>query len=104
GDLRPGGGNPGDHRRLAGVGKADEADVREQLQMQPQVFFFTGKSELELAGRAVGGGHVLRVAVTAKSAPGDDHARPIVGQIRDLHVDAVLVPLVHDSAGRHLEV
>ena len=38
GDLRPRGGNARDQRRLAGVGKADEADVGEQLQMKLQLF------------------------------------------------------------------
>ena len=37
GDLRPRRGDARDQRRLAGVGEADQADVGEQLQLEPQI-------------------------------------------------------------------
>ena len=71
-------------RRLAGVGEADEADIGEQLQLEPQIEFFAGLAGLQLARRAVGGRCEVRVAKTAASALRDQHALADVGQIGDL--------------------
>ena len=53
-DLRPRRGHPGNERRFAGIGESDEPDVGEQLQLEPQIFFFARLARLHLARRAIG--------------------------------------------------
>src|SRR5581483_3317618 len=54
--------------RLAGVGKADQADVGEQLEPQPHPHLFAGFTGLMLARGAVGRALVAGVAAPAHSA------------------------------------
>ena len=57
-----------DQRGLAGVGEADEADVGEQLQLQPEEPLFARLARLGAPRRAVGGRHEVRVAAPAAAA------------------------------------
>src|SRR6478609_11023756 len=54
GDLRLRRRNARNDRRLAGVGEADDANVGEELELQPEIFFFTGQARLRASRRAVG--------------------------------------------------
>ncbi len=74
GDLRPRRRDARDQRRLAGVRKADEADVGEQLHLEAEIFDLAGLARLDVPRRAIGGGRELRVAQAAASALGDEHA------------------------------
>ncbi len=65
GDLGPGGGDRSQQRALAGVGHADEADVGDQLQFQPQSAFLAFGAGLGVARGLVGGGFELPVAAAA---------------------------------------
>ena len=73
-----------DQRGLAGVGKSDQADIREQLQRQVQIEFFTGLARLHLARRAIGRRREVRVAQPAASAFGQQHALADGGEVGDL--------------------
>ena len=68
GDLRPRRRDARDERRLAGVGKADEPDVGEQLQLEAEILLLARFARLHLARRAVGGGREVRVAQAAAAA------------------------------------
>ena len=50
GDLGLGGGDAGDERGLAGIGVADQADVGQQLQLQPVIALLAGAAQFVLAG------------------------------------------------------
>src|SRR5215210_5933181 len=54
--------------RLAGIGKAEQADVGEQLQPQPDPHFLAVLAGLMLARGAVGRAFVARVAAPAEAA------------------------------------
>ena len=82
GDLRPRRRDARDQRRLAGVREADQADVGEQLQLEPQVLVFAGLARLHLARRAVGGRREPRVAHAAAAAAGDEHALAFLARDR----------------------
>ena len=104
GDLRPRRRDARDHRRLAGVRIADEPDVRQQLEVEPQVLLFAGQPGLELARCAVGGGGVSRVAVPAEAAL----ARSAPAGLRSVRSATctmlVFLLLVDDRADRDLEI
>ena len=68
GDLRPRRRDARDQRRLAGVGEANEPDVGEQLQLEPQILVFAGLARLDFARRAVGRRREARVAHAAAAA------------------------------------
>ena len=74
GDLRPRRRDARDERRLAGVGKSDEADVGEQLQLEAEILDLARLARLHLARRAIGGGREPRVAHAAAAAFRDQHA------------------------------
>ena len=103
GDLRPRRRDAGDHRRLPGVGEADQPDVGEQLQMEPELLFLAGQARLGAARRAIGGRGELGVAAAADAALGDQEPLSRGRQIGDLHQALVLL-FVDDGADRHLEL
>ncbi len=84
GDLRPRGGDARNQRRLAGVRKADEPDVRQQLEMEPEVFLFAGQTRFGPPRRAVRRRRKVRVSTPAEPALRDQHALARLRQIRDL--------------------
>ena len=55
GDFRARRRDPRDQRRLAGVGKAHQTDIGQQLQLEAQVLDFARLTGLHLARRAIGG-------------------------------------------------
>ena len=103
GDLRPRRRDARNHRRLPGVGEADQPDVGEQLQMEPEILFLAGQARFGAARRAIGGRGELRVAAAADAALGDQEPLSRGRQIGDLH-HAVVLLLVDDGADRHLEL
>src|SRR5688572_11386129 len=74
GDLRFGRRDARDQRRLAGVGKTDQADIGKQLQLQPQVELFAVLTRLMLARCAVRRRREVSVAETAAAALRNEHA------------------------------
>ena len=104
GDLRLGRRDARDERRLAGVGKADEPDVGEQLQLQPKLSLLARLARLRLARRAIGRRREVRVAEAAASALGDEHALADVGQIGELRrATSGMLRIAHEDerADRH---
>ncbi len=59
---------------LPAFGEPDEPDVGEQLEVQPQVAFFSGQARLRVPRRAIRRADELRVAPAAVAALGDDDA------------------------------
>ena len=106
GDLRAGGRDAGDERRLAGVREADEADVGEQLQLEPQILLLARFARLHLARRPIGRRREVRVAHAAAAAARDEHALAFGGEIREQRVRLVRVAglLVDERADRHGEL
>ena len=70
-----------EERRLAGVWQADEADVGEQFEAQPDPGLLTGLASLVLARRAVGRGLVTGVAAPAHAAFEEADALAGAGQV-----------------------
>ena len=81
GDLRPGRRNAGDQRRLAGVGKSDQADVGEQLQLEPEMPLLAGLAGLVLARGAIGRRREVGVAQSAAAAFRDEDALARLRQV-----------------------
>ena len=106
GDLRPRGRHARDQRRLAGVGEADQADVGEQLHLEPQILDLARQARLHAARRAVGGGGELRVAHAAAAALGDQDALSLHREVREQlpRVFGVAGLFVDERADRHREV
>ena len=71
GDLRLGRADHGEEGRLAGIGQADEAGIRDQLQPQPDPALLARLAGIGVARRAVGGGFEMRVAEPAIAAFGE---------------------------------
>ena len=105
GDLRPRRGDAGDQRRLARVGKADQADIGEQLQLQVKGLLFAGLARLGPPRRAVGGRDEPRVAAAAASALGDEHAVALLGEVGRERRSPPSGSLLEDQrADRHLDL
>ena len=68
GDLRLRAGHAREQRGLARVGQADEADVGEQLEVQPQRPLLAGQAALGEPRRLPDGGLEARVAAPARAA------------------------------------
>src|SRR5258708_2781640 len=68
GDFGLGGRDARDERGLAHVGIAYQADIGEQLQLQPQDLFFSRKTLLVLTRRLVRAGGKVLIAASAASA------------------------------------
>ena len=71
GDLRLGGADRGEERRLAGIGQADEAGIGDQLQPQPDPALLACLAGIGVARRLVGGRLEMRVAEAAIAAFGE---------------------------------
>ena len=69
GHLGPGCREGRQERGLARVGKAHEADVGDEPQLQPQAALLAGLALLGMLGRLVGGRGEVRVAEAASAAP-----------------------------------
>src|SRR6185437_11133030 len=81
GDLGPRVRRRREERRLAGVGQADQADIGDQLQPQPDPAFLAGPALVGAARRAVGRALVVQVAVAAVAALGEHDALADLGQV-----------------------
>ena len=91
---------PGDQGGLANVGIADQADIGEQLQLQPEDALFAGMPGFVLPRSLVGGGGETRIAASASTAAGNHHALVGVGEV--VHSFAGVV-VVDDGAHRHFQ-
>src|SRR5919204_3331542 len=82
-DLRLGGARYRQQRRLARVRQSDQADIGDQLQLQPEPEGLTRLSELGKARRLPGGG--LEAGVTPPAPAGLRHHEPLVwrNQVRE---------------------
>ena len=98
-DLGLGRADGGDEGGLAHVGEADEAHIRDQLQLQRHLNVLAGHTGLCKLGDLAGGRGKMRVAIAAAAALGDGH-RGVVGQIRD---DKAALRVLDDGAQRHLD-
>ena len=83
-NLRLGRGDHRNQRGLAGVGKSDQAHIREQLQRQVQFELFTHLTRLHFARRAIRGRREVRVAKPAAPALREEHALAGGGEIGHL--------------------
>ncbi len=81
GDLRTRRRDARNQRGLAGVGKADQADIGEELQVQAEAPVFAGQAGLCLARRTIRGAHELRVAHPASPAACDQDAVTLMREI-----------------------
>ncbi|MGY3645783.1 hypothetical protein ACVWW2_001074 [Bradyrhizobium sp. LM4.3] len=81
GDLRLGRADLGEEGRFAGIGQADEAGIRDQLQPQPDPALFAGLAGIGIARRAVGRGLEMRVAEAAIAALGQHEFFADIGEI-----------------------
>ena len=90
-------------RRLAGIGKSDEADIGEQFQLETDVLPFTRLARLNLARRAVGRRREPGVAQTAAPAARDEDALAFLGQVGDEPQRLIGIArfLVHERADRY---
>ena len=72
-------GDHGEKGGFAGVGLADETDIGDEFEAQPDPAFLAGPAFVSPAGGAVGGGFVARVAEAAVAAAqqGDGFARRV---------------------------
>ena len=70
------------------LGKADEADVRQQFQFQAQLAFFTGLAVLVFARRLVPRANEMRIAIAAPAVPalGREISLAGLGQVEKLLV------------------
>jgi hypothetical protein len=80
---------------------ARPADVREQLQAQPDIHLLAWPALLMLARSAVGGGLVAGIAAPAVAAAKEDEALPFLGQVGEQA--ALLVVGQHLRSHRHLD-
>ena len=104
GDLRPRGRDARDERGLAGVREADETDVGQELELQPQLLRLAGHARVRAARRAVRGGREAGVAAAALAAGRDEDTLARLGQVGQLdQLSAVLDDLVDHRADRHLQ-
>src|SRR5574340_962436 len=75
GHLGAGGGHGADEGGFAGVGHAQQADVRQHFEFQVQVAALPFLAVGELAGCAVGAGFEMEVAEAATAALGHHHSQ-----------------------------
>ena len=81
GDLRRRRADARDERRLAGVRKADDTDVGEELQLESQPAAVSGTSQIRLARRAVGGRREARIPPAPTGARLDEDPLARAGEI-----------------------
>src|SRR5215831_1018572 len=80
-DLRLGGAHARQKRRLAGVGQAHKAGIRDQLEAQPDGALLAGKARIGTTRRAVGGRFEMGIAEAAIAALGEHGAVADPGEI-----------------------
>ena len=106
GDLRPRGGDARDQRRFARVGKSDEPDIGEQLQVQLQLLGFAGVPSSKRRGARL-------VELTKRAFPrppmppcATQHALAGLDEVADEHrfVGRIRRLFVDQRADRHLEL
>ena len=96
-DLRLGGGEGREQRRLAGVGQAHEADVGDQPQLEVDRALLARLAALGVRGRLVGRGLEVRVAEAAATAARDHDLLADGDEVRDQGARRVVE---HARAGR----
>ena len=106
GDLRTRRRDARDERRLAGIRETDQADVGEQLQLEPQILFLARFAGLHFARRPIRRRREVRVADPAAAAARDEHALTFGRQIREQLERLVRVAglFVDQRADRHGEL
>ena len=82
-DFGPGLGERRQQRRLAGVWRADQADVGDELQLELHPALLAGRALLGVARRAVGRRREAGISATAATAAGDDEAGIGIEQLAD---------------------
>ena len=100
GDLGTGPGETGDQGALSGVGKADQAHVREQAQLESDPLFLAFRSRLREPGRLQGGRGEVHVPEPAPATLGQHPTAVVLAQVRE-HLAARDV--AHQGARRHPE-
>src|SRR6185436_6506860 len=101
-DLGLGFGDPGNQRALAGVRIPDEADVREELQPQPEYALLAREARFGAPRRAIRRGCERRVSSASSSAARDEHAVSDVAQVGQRN-QFVAMLVVDDGPRRNLE-
>src|SRR5437899_2392163 len=89
-----------DERRLAGVRKADDTDVGEELQLESQPAAVSGTSQIRLSRRAVGGRREARIPPAPTGARLDEDPLARAGEIAQR---LVTFAVGHDRTDRHAE-
>jgi hypothetical protein len=79
GDFWLGSGDARNQRRLSGIRKSDEAHIREQFQLEPQLAFLTGAAFLVLGWSLVPWPHKNRISIATAAAPAARRAKPLPG-------------------------
>ncbi len=100
GDLRLGGRQDGDERRLAGVGKADQGDIGDGLELQDDIGQLAGLPQQREPGRLAPRAGERGVAEAAETARGDDETRAGADEVGD---DLLAVERLHHGAVGHRE-
>ena len=100
GDAGSGIAGHGQEGRFAHVGEADQAHVRDHLELQEELQGAGGLSRLGILGGLHGRGRVVHVAVAAAPAPQEHVAPHVTGHIHD---DLARIRLPDDSALRDLD-
>src|SRR5262249_13099494 len=98
GDLRAGRGDAGNQCGLAGVGKSDEADVGEQLQLETEAALFAGAAGLVLGRGLVSGCGEAGVAASSASAARGYEALAGLGEVEQAVAGGLVVD---DGPDRH---
>src|SRR3546814_19236815 len=88
GDFRRRRGHGADESALAGVGEAKQADVGQQLELQPKQALLTLLARRELSRGAVGGTLEVHDAQAALAALGHQHAVAVARHVADASVGA----------------
>ena len=96
GDLGTGGRDDADEGGLAHIGEADQAHIRDDLQLQLQVHILAGQAGLGKLGDLAGGGGKMAIAPAAAAATGDHHR---LGTGKVSHDQAGLGFFQHSAAG-----
>ena len=89
-----------DERGLAGVGKADDADVGEQLDLEPEPSAGSRSTEVGAPRGAIGRRGEARVAPATSRPRLDEHALAWMDEVAE---DLAAVPIVDHRAQRHAE-
>ena len=88
-----------DEGGLAHVGEADEAHIRDELQLESHLNILAGHTGLCELGDLAGGGGKVCIAVAAASSLGDGDGG-VVGQVGD---DKAALGVLDDRPQRHLD-